>query len=182
MTHRRGAVWTERLFLGLVLASLAGTLNLILTMHRRVATSDSPSTLPLPKFSHSASVPPTPTSTETVSSSPSPTNQAKLTQVSPQPTLPPAAAVQVPTIRILAGMTRAIGVEIGAAQEADQRTAKLETARKAAVAESERWKRRELLVKQQVATMSQRAARLEQEASELDAEQATCWGARAATH
>ena len=67
-------------------------------------------------------------------------------------------------------MTRATRAEILAAQEADQRTAKLETARLAAVAESERWKRRELLVRQQVARLSQRADRLEQDASELDAE------------
>ncbi len=57
MTHRGGAVWTERLFLALILASLAGTLNLVLTMHRRVATSNSTSVLPLHELSPSASVP-----------------------------------------------------------------------------------------------------------------------------
>ncbi|MGP0066908.1 MAG: hypothetical protein ACLQGP_25365 [Isosphaeraceae bacterium] len=67
-------------------------------------------------------------------------------------------------------MNRAIGVELGAASEADQRAAKMEIARKAAVAESERWKRRELLVKQQIARLTKQAARLEQATSELDAE------------
>ncbi len=37
MTHRRGAVWTERLLLGLILFSLAGTLNLLVAIHRRAS-------------------------------------------------------------------------------------------------------------------------------------------------
>ena len=61
-------------------------------------------------------------------------------------------------MKVLAGMNRAIGAEIGAASEADQRAAKMEIARKAAVAESERWKRRELLVKQQIARLTKQAA------------------------
>ena len=39
MTHLKGAVWTERLLLVLILASLAGTLNLVLAIHRRVIRS-----------------------------------------------------------------------------------------------------------------------------------------------
>ena len=44
MTHLKGAVWTERLLLVLILASLAGTLNLVLAIHRRVIrlTASSP--------------------------------------------------------------------------------------------------------------------------------------------
>ncbi len=30
MTHRKGAIWTERLLLGLILVSLGATLNLLL--------------------------------------------------------------------------------------------------------------------------------------------------------
>src|SRR5262249_53152647 len=36
MTHRKGAIWTERLLLGLILISLAATLNLLLAIHRQV--------------------------------------------------------------------------------------------------------------------------------------------------
>jgi hypothetical protein len=162
MTHRRGAVWTERVFLALILASLAGTLNLVMTMHRRVASADLPPDVP--RSTPSTSVASTPSATEVASSSPSLADKAK-----PTPTTP-AVPVQDPTTKVLAGMTLAIGAEIGAADEADQRTAKLETSRKAAVAESERWKRRELLVRQQIARLSQKAAKLEQETSEFDAE------------
>ena len=34
MRHRSGAIWTERLLLGLILFSLAATLNLLLAIHR----------------------------------------------------------------------------------------------------------------------------------------------------
>ena len=162
MTHRGGAVWTERVFLALILASLAGTLNLILTMHRlrldptTLLISPTRRNHPSPRPS-----PSTPTAPNKVSSSPS---------VPTQPRPVPAAPVEDPTIKVLAGLTRATATENAAAQEADRRTAKLEMARKAAVGESERWKRRESLVKQQIATLSQRAQRLEQDASELDAE------------
>ena len=37
MTHRKGAVWTERLLLVMILGSVAGTLNLVLTVQRRTA-------------------------------------------------------------------------------------------------------------------------------------------------
>ena len=67
-------------------------------------------------------------------------------------------------------MNRGLASEIAAAREADQRSSKLEVARKSAVAESERWKRRELLVKQQISLLSKRAKDLEQDALELDAE------------
>ena len=38
MTHRRGAIWTERLLLGLILFSLAGTLNLLVAIHRQASS------------------------------------------------------------------------------------------------------------------------------------------------
>ena len=168
MTHRWGAVWTERVFLILILASLAGTLNLVVTMHRRVATSDLPGHSPNPTLPSVISAP-TPAA-ETALSSATPTKEIKPAPVSARPLGSPTTPVQDPTIKALAGMSRAIAVELGATQDADRHTGELETARKAAVAESERWKRRELLVRQQIARLSQRAVRLEQETSELDAE------------
>src|SRR5207245_632734 len=82
----------------------------------------------------------------------------------------PPAPIEDPTEKVLAAITSAMGKEIEAAREADHRAAKLETARLAAVAESQRWKRRELLVRQQIAVLAQRAERLERDASALDAE------------
>src|SRR3954468_20766721 len=41
MTHPKGAIWTERLLVVMVLASLAGALNLVLAVHRRSAISPS---------------------------------------------------------------------------------------------------------------------------------------------
>ena len=35
MAHRKGAIWTERLLLGLILASLGATLNLLVVIHRQ---------------------------------------------------------------------------------------------------------------------------------------------------
>ena len=42
MGHRRGAIWTERLLLGLILFSLAGTLNLLVAIDRRAAAEGRP--------------------------------------------------------------------------------------------------------------------------------------------
>ena len=73
MTHLKGAVWTERLLLVLILASLGGTLNLVLAVHRRVnaissarkaetiAQPEPPVIPPAPKIANSpqaAAVPP----------------------------------------------------------------------------------------------------------------------------
>ena len=38
MTHRKGAIWTERVLLALILGSLLGSLNLIIALNRRSAS------------------------------------------------------------------------------------------------------------------------------------------------
>jgi len=67
MTHRRGAIWTERLLLGLILASLGATLNLLVIIHR-----------------HSAAKPPSPTPETTAPQPPPPdlttTSTSKIAQ------------------------------------------------------------------------------------------------------
>ena len=47
MAHRKGAIWTERLLLGLILASLGATLNLLVLVHRHSAATP-PSLAPDP--------------------------------------------------------------------------------------------------------------------------------------
>ena len=44
MTHRKGAIWTERLLLGLILVSLAATLNLLLAIQRQAPAEKHAST------------------------------------------------------------------------------------------------------------------------------------------
>ena len=67
-------------------------------------------------------------------------------------------------------MDGAIDRERDAASEADRRTATLEAAIRNSVAESQRWKRREMLVRQQVAKLNRRAEQLEQAVMTEDAE------------
>ena len=55
-------------------------------------------------------------------------------------------------------------------EQADRRASALEAARAASEAESRRWKRREMLVRQQIAGLTARADQLETAASALDAE------------
>jgi chromosome segregation ATPase len=105
MTHLKGAVWTERLLLVLILASMGGTLNLVLAVHRRVNAISS-----------------------------------------------------------------AIVRERDAASEADRRTVSLEVAIRNSAAESQLWKRREMLVRQQVAKLNRRAEQIEQAVTTEDAE------------
>jgi hypothetical protein len=167
MTHRKGAVWTERLVLALILASLAGTLNLVLTIHRRVISTaiaskppdNPPPSLPVvsvtPQIAHPAPSPP-------------PTVQKSVP--APVQAPPPPKSVEDPTAPILARMDRAIAREADAARESDRRTRAMEAARHISVAESERWKRREMLVRQQVATLSRKADKLEQDALTIEAE------------
>jgi hypothetical protein len=174
MTHRKGAVWTERLLVVMILVSLAGTLNLVLAVHRRAASLSTTSPAQASKFAPPPALPDSPPLAKAAVSHPSPPQPVGRTKATAswqtRPSPHPDAPVEAPTVKILAGMTSAMGKEIDATREADRRAAKLETARLAAVAESSRWKRRESLVKQQIATLTQRADRLEQDALALDAE------------
>ena len=92
--------------------------------------------------------------------------------VAPKPPEPVAAVPppEDPTKKALAGMARATAREIEAGQQADRRALALEAAREASAAESRRWKRRELLVRQQIAGLAARADELENAVSALDAE------------
>src|SRR6516164_9431041 len=93
MTHRKGAVWTERLLLVMILGSLAGTLNLVLTVHRRtaevfsgpLAQPSAPSPVLLPPAPETARIPRTIT---TRSSSSKPRTSAPTPAPSPRAVAP----------------------------------------------------------------------------------------------
>jgi type IV secretory pathway VirB10-like protein len=168
MTHRKGAIWTERLLLALILGSLIGSLNLIVALNRRAGSQRSN------RDAHStpAERPPTVAMTPGVASSPSEEEKPTAPAVVPKPAepVPPPPPPVDPTTKILASLSSATARETAAAQQADRRAEALEQARQRAVAESQKWKRRELLVRQQVAALNTRAEELETSANILDAE------------
>ena len=165
MTHRKGAVWTERLLLVLILASLGGTLNLVLTIHRRVNAISSArpaETVAQPEPSVD------PAGAEDRQSPPGRRLRPPLRDRTRRPHR--RARSKTPRRRSWRGWTRAIEREREAASEADRRAATLEAAIRNSVAESQRWKRREMLVRQQIARLNRRAEQLEQAAMTVDAE------------
>ena len=75
-----------------------------------------------------------------------------------------------PTEKAVAGLMKATSREIAETDQSDRRAGSLEMARLASAAESRRWKRRELLVRQQIGSLTDRANHLESDAESLDAE------------
>ena len=166
MTHRKGAIWTERVLLGLILVSVAATLNLLLLVYR-LAPSDQKTT--------GVDASPQPVVEVTVpAATPSPAMDQvvadrSLVAVEPESQPPPPPA-EDPTQKAVGALSVATAKETEAARATDQRTIAMEAGLKAAAAESARWKRRELLVRQQVAGIAAQADRLEREADALEAE------------
>ncbi len=155
MTHRKGAVWTERMVLALILISLGATFYLALAIHHRAR-----SLVKTEKPAH-------PTG-PSVPVEPKPAPAAIVRRPDPPP--PSPRPPEDPTGPILARIQKAIDRETAAAQEADRKAADMEKAARASIEESERWKRREILVQQQIAEISRKAEKLEQNVASLDAE------------
>ena len=88
----------------------------------------------------------------------------------PDPPRAPSPPPEDPTKKALASLAAATAREIDEARKADRRTESLEKARRDAVAQSERWRRRELLVKQQVAALADRARKIDRQIDTLAAE------------
>jgi hypothetical protein len=155
MSPPKGTLWIERCLVLLILASLAGTLHLIVTIHRQ-ALRARPVEKPAPRTASIPVVPPAP---------PSPPKIA----TKPKPARPPdrAPVAEDPTKKALAELSAAAAGEIQAAREADSRTQALEKARLTAVAESQRWRRRELLVEQQVAALADQARTIDRQIDTL---------------
>ena len=165
MTHRKGAIWTERLLLGLILFSLAATLNLLLAIHRKTPGEDQAPAPEAPSKAVAESGAGAAAPAE--ESAPSEIAQAaELPEVEPSP--PPPA--EDPTKKAVAALEAAAAKENQSAAETDRRTLAMEQGYRSAAAESDRWKRREMLVRQQIASITAHAVKLEREADLLDAE------------
>lgn len=159
MTRPRSGIGSELLPVALILVCLTGTWFLIIAMHRRAAIAPRPA----PTVPPAPAPAPAPTpvavapSTAPVESPPPPPRK-------PRPIPPPP---EDPTKKALSRLAMAQAEQILEAQLADRRAEALEKARQAAVADSERWKQREMLVKTQIDALAERAQRLESEADAL---------------
>ena len=166
MRQRRGTIWTERALMVLFLAILAGALSLVMAVHRRAAATRS--------VAETVSTPPVQLDTATTNApanDPRPPSVATSTIVpAPSPRNAPSPPPEDPTKKALAELAATTAQEIEAARQADRRTESLEKARLNAVAESERWRRREMLVKQQVSALADRARKIDKQIDALAAE------------
>ncbi|HEX8199892.1 MAG TPA: hypothetical protein VF590_05355, partial [Isosphaeraceae bacterium] len=136
----------------LVLASLAGTLTLILAMYRRHA--------PTPK-------PPTPA---VVDRPPPPAAEPPPPVVLPPSPPPPPEPAEDPTPRIVAEIEARRAEHVHAAEQADRRTRAQAEAIRAPLEELARRTRRAMLVRTQLKALEERAHLLETEAEVLELE------------
>ncbi len=166
MRQWRGTIWTERALMVLFLAILAGALNLVMAVHRRAAATRS--------VAETVSTPPVQLDTATTNvpaNDPRPPSAATSTIVpAPSPRNAPSPPPEDPTKKALAELAATTAQEIEAARQADRRTESLEKARLGVVAESERWRRRVMLIKQQVSALADRARKIDQQIDTLAAE------------
>jgi hypothetical protein len=170
--HRlRQTIWAERALIVLFLASLAGTLNLIVTVHRKAVVEREPTRPDAPAVEAVASASPLKT---TPISLPSPTQSTPpLLTSQPKALAPetlPRPSPEDPTKQALAVLASATARELAEADQAEHRASALETARLAAESESKKWRRREMLVKQQVAALDEQARKIDRQIDDLAAE------------
>ncbi len=157
MRRPRPGVGSELLPVALILIGLAGTLGLVVSMHRKAAAPRPADRTPAPAVV--ATVPPPPPADPEVPAQPPP----------PVVVQPPPAPVPVedPTKPALARLKSQEGDQRQAAAEADRKAEALNTARRAALADAQKWRRREALVRGQVDRLDQKAQALETEADSL---------------
>jgi len=146
MVRLRRNVAAEWLAVGLVLASLAGTLGAIVTTYRR-----RPARMPKVEVAFIAPVPPR-------VDPPAPV---------PAPIPPPLPAPIDPTPSIVAKLAAAEAEQQAEADRLDREAAGLERARVAAEAEADRWRRRVALARAQLAALDEKAGTLEARADAL---------------
>ncbi len=152
MTRPGPRIGSELIPVVLILACLAGTWALVVSMYRRAAADRRAARVVVqaPPIAARVEPPPPP---------PPPVPEPK-----PEPAPPPP---EDPTRKELARIGSEEAEQILAAREADRKAAALEQARQAAVAESERWRRREMMARAQLDDLDARARSLEEEADAL---------------
>src|SRR5262245_19142677 len=154
MTRPRSRIGSELLSVVLILCSLGASWALVVSMHRRAAADRKAAAKPVmvakaPEPAHKVAVAPPPPP-------PSPPQEPVA--------LPPA---EDPTRTAVARLGAEEAEQLLAARAADRKANGLERARLAAVAESDRWKRRERLVHDQIESLADQARTLEREADAL---------------
>jgi len=157
MRRPRPGVGSELLPVALILIGLAGTLGLVVAMHRKAAVTRPVVRTPAP--TNIAAVAPPPAEPETAETPPTPPAPVVVRPAPPPP--------EDPTRPALARLNTQEAEQRAAAREADLKTEALEKARRAALAESQRWRRREAIVRGQVDRLDDKARELELEADSL---------------
>lgn len=156
MKRPRPGVGSELLPILLILIGLAGTLGLVVSMHRKAATARALASK---------------AKTTVVATAPPPPAPEAVKPPAPKPAPPPPAPPAVdPTKAALARVAADSDEQLRAIREADRRAAALETAAKAALAQSQQRRRREALVKAQIDGLDKQARDLEVEADALAAQ------------
>jgi len=150
MTRPRPGIGSELLPVLLIVVSLAGTWTLVVTMHRRGATTRKESAAPV-----AAPRPAQPSVSTTVA------------VVDPPAPKPPPPPQEDPTATALSRLALAQAEQLLEAQLADKKAEALETARQASVAESQRSRRHVALVHSQINAMTEQVSRLGDELGEV---------------
>jgi len=156
MTRPRLGIGSELLPVCLILATLAGSTVLVVSMHRRVAIAKKRAASPPVQPPKVATAPPVPSPVQ-LPPPPAP----------PPPEPTPAPPVEDPTHTALAHLGATEAEQLIEARAADRKAERLERATRAAQLDSQRWKRREQLVRSQIDSLSDRTRALEQEADAL---------------
>ena len=113
-THRRGAIWTERMLLGLIVVSLAGTLNLLIAVHRRALTDRRMTISEASSVAKAAAPAPAITAQSEI--------KAPIESPAPAPKIEPPAPAEDATKKAIASLAAATAKEMDAVQAADKRT------------------------------------------------------------
>ena len=153
----RGMIWAERAVVVLILLSLAAAVHLVISVHRRAL-----SVTPAPDAIEVAAVMP---AVEPVKPPP------QVVAVPPPPRVveppKPAQPVEDPTKKAIAELAQATAREIAETERIDARAVEMEKARDAALSGAKAWRRREMLVKQQLSKLVHRADQIDRDVDEL---------------
>ena len=152
MRRRWSGIGAELVPLVLILAGLAGSLALVVTVHRRYVAR------PAPRSTVAVVSPPTP-----IPPKPPPIP----TPVVEPPPEPPAPVPEDPTPRAVEKYTQAEAEQLLEASRADRKAASIEEARKAALVESEKWRRRESLARLQLNSVDAKVRKFESQVEAL---------------